>query len=118
MPRGEWHWTENLTPISMHLSLALRGITGVELMKHVARNAKGEEKFRTYLTSWGDEKDLEASLNRFKDELFDYVQTDSLDKIIQTINIRRTRGLRNRKKADKTHINEESILRIGIRRKV
>ena len=76
VPRGVWHQAELQSAASVHLTIAMRGYTGVRLVETLAAKSEGDELFRRYAPRTGGaeavdlwEQDLKARLHALIDEL-------------------------------------------------
>lgn len=74
VPRGVWHQAELESPASVHLTFALEGFTGVELVKMLAEQSELEEIFRRYAPRIADrgalqdwERDIKTRLHELVD---------------------------------------------------
>jgi quercetin dioxygenase-like cupin family protein len=78
VPRGVWHRAELESPTSIHLTFALEGFTGVDLVKTLVGRSELEELFRRYAPRTADRTALQDWEQQLKARLHELVDGMSL----------------------------------------
>lgn len=82
VPRGVWHQAELEAPASIHLTFALEGFTGVELVKTLTVQSELEEVFRRYAPRTANDAALRDWEQHIKARMHELVDGVSLSAVL------------------------------------
>jgi len=115
VPRGIWHQAQVVDSPSVHLSISIASLTGLDLIKHSLRSLANDRVIRRPICRIASEEVVNDAISELKERLHDWVENLSPNQMFIESDENRRLSTRCSLWAD-GELNDSSTIRLALRR--